>query len=185
MVQVLEPELHQLKQSFVNQFLYASKKRYPPNYLLHIKQGYNKKLRDYINRFNREIISIPTCSKDTIYTTILAWFRRGPFLFHVKKFPPKSYEDLVYEAYCHAIAEVMTYDTPEGKDPSWSNVGDKRSEWRNDVCDRLDDKKRRFETPRRGERDNYTTLNTNHEEVFLHIQVELPKPRPSRFYTTN
>ncbi|XP_016650497.1 PREDICTED: uncharacterized protein LOC107881371 [Prunus mume] len=33
------------------------------------------------------------------YTALLAGFRRGPFLFHVNKFPPKSYENPVSEAY--------------------------------------------------------------------------------------
>ncbi|CAB4285922.1 unnamed protein product [Prunus armeniaca] len=183
-----------LKQSFVNQFLSTSKKRYPPNYLLSIRQGPKEKLQDYINRFNREVISIPSCSKDMAYTALLAGFRRGPFLFHVNKFPPKSYEDLVSEAYRHAIAEEMTYDISEGKDPSQPGVGDKRREDRKDVHEKPDYKKERFENSRRGERDrdrpqnlfrprfdNYTLLNTNREEVFFHIQTEWPKPRPSRF----
>ncbi|PQQ11060.1 hypothetical protein Pyn_16087 [Prunus yedoensis var. nudiflora] len=110
-------------------------KRCPPNYLINIKQGPKEKLRDYINRFNREVISI-SCSKDTAYTPILAGFRRGPFLFHVNKFPPKSYEDLVSEGYRHDIAEEMTYDTLEWKDLSQPSVGDKRRERRNDVRDK-------------------------------------------------
>ncbi|CAB4319868.1 unnamed protein product [Prunus armeniaca] len=142
-----------LKQSFVNQFLSISKKRYPPNYLLSIRQGAKEKSRGYINRFNREVISIPSCSKDTAYTALLGGFRRGPFLFHVNKFPPKSYEDLVFEVYCHAIAEEMTYDTPEGKDQSQPGVGDKRREDWNDVREKPDYKKGRFENSRRGGRD--------------------------------
>ncbi|KAL6284859.1 hypothetical protein ACE6H2_015788 [Prunus campanulata] len=74
-------------------------------------------------------------------------------MFHVNKFPPKSYEDLVFEAYRHSIAEEITYDTPKGKDPSQPNVGDKRRECRNDVHDKLDEKKGRFEKFRRGRRD--------------------------------
>ncbi|CAB4285889.1 unnamed protein product [Prunus armeniaca] len=120
-------------------------KRYPPNYFLSIRQGPKEKLRDYINPFNREVISIPSCSKDTAYTAFLAGFRRGPFLFHVNKFPPKSYEDLVSEVYRHAIVEEMTYDTQEGRDPSQPGVGDKQREDRNDVREKPDYKKGRFE----------------------------------------
>ncbi|CAL9011881.1 unnamed protein product [Prunus brigantina] len=63
-----------LKQSFVNQFLSASKKRYPPNYLLSIKQGPKEKLRDYINRSPRERVTLPlslgtTPQRTTVYTT--------------------------------------------------------------------------------------------------------------------
>ncbi|CAB4289465.1 unnamed protein product [Prunus armeniaca] len=122
--------------------------KYPPNYLLSIRQGAKEKLRGYINRFNREVISIPSCSKDTPYTALLGGFRRGSFLFHVNKFPPKSYEDLVSEVYCHAIAEEMTYDTPEGKDQSQPGVGDKRREDWNDVREKPDYKKGRFENSR-------------------------------------
>ncbi|CAB4272683.1 unnamed protein product [Prunus armeniaca] len=103
------------KQSFVNQFLFASKKRYPPNYLLSIRHGHKEKLPDYINHFNRE-----------------------------------SYEDLVSKAYRHAIVEEMTYDTLEGKDPSQSGVGDKWREDHNDVHEKPDYKKGRFENSRRG-----------------------------------
>ncbi|KAI5343014.1 hypothetical protein L3X38_010890 [Prunus dulcis] len=90
--------------------------------------------------------------EDTAYTALLAGFRRGPFLLHVNKFPPKSYEDLVSKAYHHAITEKMTYDTPEGKDSSQPSVGDKRRKGRNDVCDKPHDKKRIFENSRRGEK---------------------------------
>ncbi|XP_021813339.1 uncharacterized protein LOC110756245 [Prunus avium] len=141
------------KQSFMNQFLSTSKKRYLPNYLLSIRQGPKEKLRHYINRFNLEVISIPSCSKHTTYIALLAGFQRGPFLFHVNKFPPKSYEDLVSEAYRHVIAEEMTYDTPEGKDPSQPSVGDKRRKGRNDVHDKPNDKKGIFENSRQGGRD--------------------------------
>ncbi|CAB4278500.1 unnamed protein product [Prunus armeniaca] len=134
-----------LKQSFVNQFLSTSKKRYPPHYLLSI-----------------------SCSKDTTYTALLAGFRRGPFIFHVNKLPPKSYEDLVSEAYCHAIVEEMTYDTLEGKDPSQPSVG--KAEIGHKILNKF---RSRF--------DNYTPLNTNRQEVFFHIQTKLPRPRPLRF----
>ncbi|PQP96063.1 uncharacterized protein Pyn_09672 [Prunus yedoensis var. nudiflora] len=105
--------------------------RCPPNYLINIRQGPKEKLRDYVNCFNREVISI-SCSKDTTYTAILAGFRRGHFLFHVNKFPPKSYEDLVSKGYRYDIAEEMTYDTLEGKDLSQPSEGDKWREGRND-----------------------------------------------------
>ncbi|ONI21605.1 hypothetical protein PRUPE_2G075200 [Prunus persica] len=106
-----------------------------------------------------------------------ARFRRGPFLFNVNKFPPKSYEDLVSEAYRHAIAEEMTYDAPEGKDLSQPGVGDKQREDQNDVREKPDYKKGRFENSRRGGKDrdqpqnlfrprfnNYTPSNTNREK---------------------
>ncbi|CAL9019109.1 unnamed protein product [Prunus brigantina] len=113
-----------LKQSFLNQFLSASKKRYPPIYLLSIRQGPKEKL--------------------------------GPFMFHVNKLPPKSYGDLVSEA-CHlAIAEEMTYDTPEGKDPSQPSVRDKQRKDQNGGKGR-DQPQNLF----RSRFDNYTPLNTN------------------------
>ncbi|CAB4316332.1 unnamed protein product [Prunus armeniaca] len=94
--------------------------------------------------------------RDTHLTTSLASgraLRRRPFLFHVNKFPPKSYEDLVSEAYRHAIVEEMTYDTPEGRDPSQPGVGDKQREDRNDVREKPDYKKGRFKKSKRGGRD--------------------------------
>lgn len=49
------------------------------------------------------------------------------------------------ESYRHAIVEEMTYDTPEKKDSSQPSVGDKQREGWNDVRDKPDDKKGRFD----------------------------------------
>ena len=175
-----------LRVSFMNQFLTASKRQHPPSYLLSIKQKPDESLRAFLNRFSSKVTKIQGCPTDTAYTALLAGLQKGPFLFHVNKFPPKTYADLLNEAYRRAIVEEMTYDAPEPKEAK-PITGEKRREDRGQQQHYNKHEKRgRYDNHKRGNEDRdqprrysppkntYTLLNTTREEVLHQIQAELP-----------
>ena len=65
-----------------------------PVILLHIKQGRDESLRDYLNRFNCEAVQVPDLCDQAAILTISAGLQPGPFAESLAKKPPLDLDDL-------------------------------------------------------------------------------------------
>ncbi|OVA11543.1 hypothetical protein BVC80_5069g1 [Macleaya cordata] len=90
----------QLTDIFVEHFASSRKLEKHSDDLYRIKQKRGERLRDYVGRFNREKVSIPSCNIDTAITAFRKGLLSNSDLYkELTKYPCRTMEDVLAKAW--------------------------------------------------------------------------------------
>ncbi|OVA14896.1 hypothetical protein BVC80_8953g11 [Macleaya cordata] len=117
---------------FVEHFASSRKLEKHSEELYRIKQKRGEKLQDYVGRFNREKVSIPSCNIDTAITA----FRKGllsdsDLYKELTKYPCRTMEDVLAKAWAQ-----IKWEEDEAKRPYTRTDTERRSSRKEDRVDR-------------------------------------------------
>ncbi|XP_073304618.1 uncharacterized protein [Primulina huaijiensis] len=83
---------------FLHQFSSSKKYKKTAFSLFEVKQSPKESLRDYIRRFNRVALDVPSCAPETKTTAFTQGLREGEFFRSLTKKTPEDFEDLLGRA---------------------------------------------------------------------------------------
>ncbi|XP_059639659.1 uncharacterized protein LOC132282045 [Cornus florida] len=167
----------ELSKQFIGHFIAGQKHRRPAIHLLNVKQQKGESLRDYISRFNTEMLQVEEVDDKVALTAFMGGLQTSKFLFSLLKEAPTSMTELMVRAWKHMNADdaMNARKNKDGEDkmsdkkrPAPSSREERELKYKkfsNNQADRLF---RRLASPSRY--NNYTPLNTSVEQVFLQIQ---------------
>ena len=89
-------KFEQLSESFVYHFIGGQCHKKPTGHPLNIRPVEGESLRQYIDRFNKELLQVDEAEDQVILTTIQAGLLLGYFLFSINKTPPKTVIELLH-----------------------------------------------------------------------------------------
>ncbi|XP_059663781.1 uncharacterized protein LOC132309494 [Cornus florida] len=156
----------------------ARRHRRPATHLLTVKQQKGESLRDYISRFNTEMLQVEEADDKVALTAFMGGLQTSRFLFSLSEEPPTSMAELLVRAKRHMNAEdaMITRKGKEGED--------KKSDKKKPTLTIRDEKETKYKKPMVNQNErasryknaerytNYTPLNTPIDQVFLQIQNE-------------
>ena len=127
-------DFEQLSKGFVRHFIGGQRHKKPTGHLLKIQQVEGESLRQYVTRFNKELLHVDEAEDQVILTTFQAGLLPGEFFFSITKSPPKTVEDLLHKAqnYMNAKDAVLAKEMKgkRKKDEGTSSNRDKMKETR-------------------------------------------------------
>ena len=97
--------VEQLSKSFVRHFIVGQRDKKPTSHLLNIQQVEGESLRQYVTRFNKELLQVDKAEDQVILTTCQARLLPGDFFFSITKSPPKIVAKLLRKAQKYMNAE--------------------------------------------------------------------------------
>ncbi|XP_059664019.1 uncharacterized protein LOC132309752 [Cornus florida] len=109
----------ELSKGFVGHFIAGQRHRRPANYLLTVKQQKGESLRDYISRFNTEMLQVEEADDKVALTAFMGRLQTSRFLFSLSEEPPTtSMAELLVRAKRHMNAEdaMIARKGKEGED---------------------------------------------------------------------
>ena len=80
----------QLNKGFVRHFIGDQRHKKPAGHLLNIQQAEGESLRQYVTRFNKELLQVDEAEDQVILTTFQARLLPRDFFFSITKSPPKT-----------------------------------------------------------------------------------------------
>ena len=83
-------DIKQLSKSFVCHFIGGQKHKKPTSHLLNIQQAEGELLRQYVTRFNKELLQVDKAEDQVILKTFQAGLLPWDFFFSITKSPPKT-----------------------------------------------------------------------------------------------
>ena len=95
----------QLNKGFVHHFIGDQRHKKPAGHLLNIQQAEGESLRQYVTRFNKELLQVDEAEDQVILTTFQARLLPGDFFFSITKSPPKTVAELLRKAQKYMNAE--------------------------------------------------------------------------------
>ncbi|XP_016647025.1 PREDICTED: uncharacterized protein LOC107880278 [Prunus mume] len=184
----------ELRKVFLERYMIISDRLYTANDLLMVRQQLDKKLRDYITRFNNEYASCEGCDEATAHNALMGGLQGGDFYFSLTRNPPETYKDLFREATSYSQAEQLNLarKATAGSIPDTNAAYQPRDKRPNDYAYDRSTKRRKGElgsSARKGDNrpekhnqyTNYTPLNKSKGEIFAVIAGELLNPKRARF----
>nr|XP_023926075.1 uncharacterized protein LOC112037471 [Quercus suber] len=171
----------QVSKGFVRHFIGRQRHKKPTSHLLNIQQVEGESLRQYVTRFNKELLQVDEVEDQVILTTFQAGLLPGDFFFSITKNPPKTITELLHIAqkYMNAEDAVLAKEM-KGKrkrDKGTNSNHDKKKETRSvgqtsEKKKELPDKKPKFI--------NFTPLIMPIEQVLIQIRDDpfLQQPKP-------
>ena len=99
----------QLNKGFVCQFIGGQRHKKPTRHLLNIHQAKEESLRQYMMRFNKELLQVDEAKDQVILTTFQARLLLGDFFFSITNSSPKTVVELLHKAqkYTNAVDTVI------------------------------------------------------------------------------
>ena len=91
-------DFEQLSKGFVRHFIEGQRHKKPTGHLLNIQQAKGESLRQYITRFNKELLQVHEAEDQFILTTFQVGLLPGDFFFSITKSPPKTIMKLHHKA---------------------------------------------------------------------------------------
>ncbi|XP_059638538.1 uncharacterized protein LOC132280801 [Cornus florida] len=167
----------ELSKQFIGHFIAGQKHRRPATHLLNVKQQKGESLRDYISRFNTEMLQVEEVDDKVALTAFMGGLQTSKFLFSLSKEAPTSMTELMVRARKHMNADdaMNARKNKDGKDkrsdkkrPAPSTREERELKYKKFSNNQADRSFRRPASP--GRYNNYTPLNTSVEQVFLQIQ---------------
>ncbi|XP_059658966.1 uncharacterized protein LOC132305323 [Cornus florida] len=167
----------ELSKQFIGHFIIGQKHKRPATHLLNVKQQKGEPLRDYISRFNTEMLQVEEVDDKVALTAFIGGLQTSKFLFSLSKEAPTSMTELMVRVRKHMNAEdaMNARKNKDGEDKrsdkkrSTPNTREEReSKYKKFSNSQADRSSRRPVSP--GRFNNYTPLNTSVEQVFLQIQ---------------
>ena len=95
----------QLNKGFVRHFIGDQRHKKPASHLLNIQQAEGESLRQYVTRFNKELLQVDKAEDQVILTTFQARLLPRDFFFSITKSPPKTVAELLRKAQKYMNAE--------------------------------------------------------------------------------
>ena len=95
----------QLNKGFVRHFIGDQRHKKPAGHLLNIQQAEGESLRQYVTRFNKELLQVDEAEDQVILTTFQARLLPRDFFFSITKSPPKTVAELLRKAQKYMNAE--------------------------------------------------------------------------------
>ncbi|XP_059669890.1 uncharacterized protein LOC132315551 [Cornus florida] len=168
----------ELSKGFVGHFIAGQRHRRPATYLLTVKQQKGESLRDYISRFNTEMLQVEETDDKVALAAFMGGLQTSRFLFSLSEEPPTNMAELLVRAKRHMNAEdaMIARKGKEGED--------KKSDKKRPALTIRDEKETKYKKPMVNQNErasryknterytNYTPLNMPIDQVFLQIQDE-------------
>lgn len=95
----------ELSQLFASHFIRGRRYRWPVTYLLNAKQTKGESLRDYVSRFNQEVLQVDDANEKVMLTAFMGGLLLTKFLFSLSRSPPSNMAELMLRAQKHMNAE--------------------------------------------------------------------------------
>ncbi|XP_059650655.1 uncharacterized protein LOC132296472 [Cornus florida] len=168
----------ELSKGFVGHFIAGQRHRRPATHLLTVKQQKGESLRDYISRFNTEMLQVEEADDKVALAAFMGGLQTSRFLFSLSEEPPTNMAELLVRAKRHMNAEdaMIAGKGKEGED--------KKSDKKRPALTIRDEKETKYKKPMVNQNErasryknterytNYTPLNMPIDQVFLQIQDE-------------
>ncbi|XP_059639766.1 uncharacterized protein LOC132282162 [Cornus florida] len=168
----------ELSKGFVGHFIAGQRHRRPATHLLTVKQQKGESLRDYISRFNTEMLQVEEADDKVALAALMGGLQTSRFLFSLSEEPPTNMAELLVRAKRHMNAEdaMIARKGKEGED--------KKSDKKRPALMIRDEKETKYKKPMVNQNErasryknterytNYTPLNMPIDKVFLQIQDE-------------
>ncbi|XP_058111138.1 uncharacterized protein LOC131254150 [Magnolia sinica] len=165
-----------LSRLFLTQFISGKRSQKPNTHLLTIKQGPKESLKDYIARFNKEVLQVEDYDDKMALAVVFSGLREGRFTFSIGKNPPKTLADFVARAHKYTNAEEFTNACKSVQVTDAANKGKRpRNEESQPTGKGADDRAPHDCQPNRrpeGKFCSYTPLNSSAEQILLDIRGE-------------
>ena len=87
----------QFNKGFVCHFIRGKTHKKPIGHLLNIQQAEGESLRQYVTRFNKELLQVDEAGDQVILTNFQAGLLPGDFFFSITKNPPKIVTELLHK----------------------------------------------------------------------------------------
>ena len=98
-------DFEQLSKGFVYHFIGGQIHKKPTSHILNIQQVEGEPLRQYVTRFNKELLQVDETEDQVILTTFQARLLPEDFFFLITKSPPKTVAKLLRKAQKYMNAE--------------------------------------------------------------------------------
>ncbi|XP_059629713.1 uncharacterized protein LOC132272621 [Cornus florida] len=156
----------------------AWRHRRSATHLLTVKQQKGESLRDYISRFNTEMLQVEEADDKEALAAFMGGLQTSRFLFSLLEEPPTNMAELLVRAKRHMNAEdaMMARKGKEGEDkkadkkrPALTTKDEKETKYKKPMVNQSE-KASRYKNAERYT--NYTPLNMLIDQVFLQIQDE-------------
>ncbi|XP_059629876.1 uncharacterized protein LOC132272805 [Cornus florida] len=176
----------ELSKGFVSHFIAGQRHRMPATHILTMKQQKGKPLREYINRFNIEMLQVDKADDKVTLTAFMGGLHTSRFLFSLSKEPPTSMAELLVRARKHINAEdVMSArkgnegeDKKEDKKISQPGAkDDKETKFKKSS---INQSKRISRYSSLDKYTNYTWLTMSIDQVLMQIQDDPSLKWPSK-----
>nr|XP_023927961.1 uncharacterized protein LOC112039325 [Quercus suber] len=95
----------QFSKGFVRHFIGGQRHKKPIGHLLNIQQAKGESLRQYVTRFNKELLQADKVEDQVILTTFQAGLLPEDFFLSITKSPPKTITELLQKAQKYMNAE--------------------------------------------------------------------------------
>ena len=96
-------KFEQQSESFVCHFIGGQCHKKPTGHILNIRQAERESLRQYVDRFNKEVLQVDEAEDQVILTTFQARLLPGYFLFSINKTSPMTVTQLLQNLYMRRI----------------------------------------------------------------------------------
>ncbi|XP_075645725.1 uncharacterized protein LOC142616847 [Castanea sativa] len=97
----------QLSESFVRHVIGGQRHKKPMGHLLNIRQVKGESMRQYVDRFNKEVLQVYVVEDQITLTTFQAGLFPGDFYFSITKTPPKTMTKLLHKPHKYMNVEVQ------------------------------------------------------------------------------
>ena len=125
-------DFEQLSKGFVRHFIGGQRHKKSTGHLLNIQQAEGESLRQYITRFNKELLQVDESEDQVILTTFQVGLLLGDFFFLTTKSPPKRVAKLLCKAQKYMNAKdamlVKEMKAKRKRDKETSSNCDKKKE---------------------------------------------------------
>jgi hypothetical protein len=170
----------ELSTAFISQFVSGKMHEKSSASLMHVVQGKNENLRDYLKRFTKETLNITDLDNKVAMVALQHGTSNAFFKMSLAKHPPENMTELQQRASKYIKAE----DSIEGNGGNNDNSKKRRAEQEYDVRDKYPRTREDSESPptnNQGPRfADYARLNTPRSQILLEIEDDKdfrwPKP---------
>ncbi|XP_058103547.1 uncharacterized protein LOC131247125 [Magnolia sinica] len=98
----------ELSRMFLTQFISGKKSWKPTTHLFTLKQGNKEPLKDYIARFNEELLLVEDYNDKMTLSAMFSGLKEGKFTFSIGKNPPTTLAELISRAQKYTNAEEFS-----------------------------------------------------------------------------
>ena len=168
-------DFEQLSKGFVRHFIGGQRDKKPIGHFFNIQQAERESLRQYITRFNKELLQVDEVEDQVILTTFQAGLLPGDFFFSITKSPPKTVADLLHKAqkYMNANDAVLAKEM-KGKRKRNKGKNSNRDKKKETQSGGQTIGKKKVLLDRKPKFTNFTPLIMPIEQVLMQIEMILP-----------
>ncbi|XP_058111121.1 uncharacterized protein LOC131254132 [Magnolia sinica] len=165
----------ELSRAFLTQFIVGKKSRKPSIHLLTLKQKSGESLKDYISRFNEEVLHVDDYSDKITLTAIISRLKDERFIFLIGKNPLTTLSELISLAQKYTNAKEF-FSSRKNAHSSEQPSNDKKCKdapsqprMSRKKTDEESSHKHRPSRMPESQFNSYTPLNTSREQILLEI----------------